>query len=369
MCSVGGCGLIGPAITVSPSDARTSTDRRKVALGPLAYTWLAFAGCLALIGVAGPRLSYSGDVIADKLQMSGSWVGLILLATVTSLPELVTGASAVAWANAPDIAVGDVLGSCVFNLALLVVLDFLQRGESVYRRVRQGHLLAAGFGVVLIGFVGMSLQLHGQGASFAIGRIGGYTPIIILLYALAVRAVFAYERDQREAAVEIAVSRYPVTTLRRAVLIYIAAAAVIVVAGTALPFIAARLADLMGWQRTFVGTLLVAAATSLPELIVTTAAWRIGALDMAVANLLGSNLFNILVLAIDDLLFPGGPLLYRVAPAHALSATSAVIMSGIVIIGLVYRPPRRIFRTVGWVSLALFTMYLLNTYVVYLYGA
>lgn len=335
---------------------------------PLLLVWLQFFGCLALIGMAGPRLSRNGDIIADKLGLSGNVIGLILMATVTSLPELMTGISSVTLANAPDIAVGDVLGSCVFNLAMLVVLDFVQRGESVYRRVRQGHLLSAGFGVVLIGFIGISLLLHVQGAAFALGRIGGYTPVIFVLYLLAMRAVFSYERDHRGQAVEASASRYPDMTLPRATLFYLAAAAVIVVAGTALPLVAANLAGLMQWHRSFVGTLLVAAVTSFPELIVTVAACRIGALDMAMANLLGSNLFNIVVLGIDDLLYRRGPLLLYVSPVHAVSAMSAVIMSGIVIIGLVYRPRARLFRTVGWTSLTLFTIYLLNSYILYLHG-
>jgi cation:H+ antiporter len=100
--------------------------------------WFAFGLCLALVGFAGPKLSRSGDIIADKTGLSGNWIGIILLATVTSLPELATGVSAVTAAAAPDIAVGDVLGSCVFNLAILIILDFLQRGESVYRRVPSG---------------------------------------------------------------------------------------------------------------------------------------------------------------------------------------------------------------------------------------
>ncbi len=335
---------------------------------PLALVWLQFAVCLALVGVAGPFLSRSGDVIADKTGLSGSWVGVILMATVTSLPELTTGISAVAVANAPDIAVGDLFGSCVFNLAILFVLDFTQRGESVYRRVRQGHILSAGFGIVLIGFAGLSLMLHGQGASFAIGHVGGYTPVIFILYALGIRAVFSYERDHREEAAEETAARYPHITLRRAVATYAGAAVVIVAVGTALPFVAARLAEVMGWQRTFVGTLFVATVTSVPELVVSIAAVRIGAADMAIANLLGSNLFNMMVLGVDDLLFAHGPLLYHVSPMHAVSAMSAVIMTGIVIVGIVYRSDHRLLRTVGWISLGLFTMYLFNSYVLYLHG-
>ncbi|MBW4089839.1 MAG: sodium:calcium antiporter [Proteobacteria bacterium] len=337
-------------------------------MNPAVLVWLEFAACLAVVGIAGPRLSRSGDAIADKTGLSGGWVGVVLIATVTSLPELATGISAVTVAGTPDIAVGDLFGSCVFNLAILFVLDFTQRGESVYRRVRQGHILSAGFGVILIGFAGLSLMLHGHGASFAIGHVGGYTPVIFVLYALGMRAVFSYENDHREQATEDAAARYPRLTLRSALITYAGAAVVIVAVGTALPFVAARLGEAMGWQRSFVGTLLVATVTSVPEVVVSIAAVRIGAADMAIANLLGSNLFNMLVLGIDDLLFARGPLLYHVSPVHAVSAMSAVIMSGIVIVGLVYRSDRRLLRTVGWISLGLFTMYLFNSYVLYLHG-
>ncbi|MBN8929516.1 MAG: sodium:calcium antiporter [Rhodospirillales bacterium] len=337
-------------------------------MSPIALVCVAFVACLVLIGLAGPKLAWSGDIIAEKTGLSGNWIGLILIATVTSLPELATGVSAVTIAGEPDIAVGDVFGSCVFNLALLVVLDFIQRGESVYRRVRQGHILSAAFGVVMIAFAGMSLLLHGHGASIAIGGIGSYTPIIFGLYALGVRAVFSYERAQRVAAEERVESRHPGVSLRRAGWTYAAAGAVVVAAGTVLPFVAGELAAVTGWQRSFVGTLLVAAVTSLPEAVVCLAAVRLGVLDMAVANLLGSNLFNILILGIDDL-FSRGPLFERVSPVHAVSTRSAVLVSGIVIAGIVYRPQHRLFRTVGWISLGLFTVYLLNAYFLYLHGA
>ena len=112
----------------------------------------------------------------------------------------------------------------------------------------------------------------------------------------------------------------------------------------------------------------MAAVTSLPELAVTVSAIRIGALDMAISNLLGSNLFNIAILALDDLLYLKGPLLAHVSLTHAMSAMSAVVMTGVIVIGLVYRPNTRLFMGVGWISLSLFTIYLLNTYVIYLHG-
>ncbi len=333
-----------------------------------AISWLEFLLCVALIGAAGSRLSRYGDVIADKTGLGGTWIGLILLATVTSAPELFTGLSAVALADAPNIAVGDVLGSCVFNLAIITVLDFLHRGESVYTRASQGHVLSAGFGVILIGVAGFNLLVARNEAVPVIGHVGIYTPIIVLLYGVAMRTLFRYERAQLAAVVEEQADRYPHLTLRQALLRYAAAAAVVLAAGIWLPFIGVDLAHAMGWHQSFVGTLFVAFATSVPEMVVTISALRIGALDMAISNVLGSNVFNIFILAVDDLAYLRGPLLAHAAPVHAVSALSAMVMSGVAIVGLVYRPKTRLFRSIGWTSLFLLSIYLLNSYVLYLYG-
>jgi cation:H+ antiporter len=106
----------------------------------------------------------------------------------------------------------------------------------------------------------------------------------------------------------------------------------------------------------------------LPELVVTISALRLGALDMAIANLLGSNLFDVLILAIDDLAYMRGPLLSAVSPTHAVTVFAAMIMSGILIVALLYRPATRFRGTIGWASLSLLVIYLLSSYVVYLHG-
>lgn len=332
-------------------------------------SWINLALCITVIGFAGARLSRYGDVIAEKTGMGRSWVGLVLLATVTSLPELATGLSAVTLARVPDIAVGDVLGSCVFNLAILVAVDFLHPKESIYRSAGRGHILSAGFGIVLIGLAGASLLLSRQGAMPALGHVGLYTPAIIALYLVAMRTLYRYERREVAEFVEEVAERYPHVSLRRAAAGYALAAAFVVAAGIWLPFVGADIAREMGWHDSFVGTLLVAAATSAPEIAVTLAAVRLGALDMAVANLLGSNLFDILILAIDDLAYLDGPLLAAVSPVHAVSALTAVVMTGAAVIGLFYRPAGQLWRSVSWISLSLLALYLLNSYVLFRHGA
>ena len=334
----------------------------------LISVWLQFVLCVALIGVAGVRLSRYGDIIAEKTRTGGTWIGMVLLATVTSLPELVTGVSAVTVAGVPNIAVGDVLGSCVFNLAILIVLDFLHRDESVYTRASQGHILSAAFGILLIGMVGFSLLLEQQGRMGRVAHVGFYTPAIVLLYLLAMRTVFRYQKHEMASFFEQRADRYPGVTLRQAVRGYAIAALVVLAAGSGLPFVGGRMAEAMGWHESFVGTLFVAFATSVPELAVTLAALRIGALDMAIGNVLGSNLFDILIIAVDDVFFVRGSILAHVASAHFASVISAMMMTGIVIVGLLYRPRRRLFRTVGWASLFLLAIYLVNAWVLYQHG-
>lgn len=328
-------------------------------------SWAKFAICVAVIAVAGPALSRYGDVIARRTGLSRGWVGLVLLATATSLPELFAGVSAVTTAGAPNIAVGDALGSCVLNLVILVLLDALSPDESVFTRMDQGHVLTAGFGVILFGFVAASIMLGPGETVPRVLHVGAFTPVLILLYLVAMRATYDYESGRPAGAIMEPES--PVT-LWRAVTGYLVAAGAVTAAGVWLPFVGLDIATAMGWKQTFVGTMLVAAATSMPELVVTLAALRIGALDMGIANLLGSNLFNMLVLAIDDIAYRPGPLFEDVSPTHVVTAIAAIIMSGIVIVALAYRPSTRFFGLVGWTSVALSAVYFLSSYVIYLHG-
>jgi cation:H+ antiporter len=333
-----------------------------------ALPWLEFLACLLLIGFAGVKLSVYGDVIADKTGLGGSWVGVVMLATVTSLPELVTGVTSVTLAGLPDIAVGNVLGACVINLCIFVVLDFLHRGRSLYQESSEGHILAAGFGVLMLGFVGFSILLSHNGYSQAVGHLGLYSPILVLMYAVAMRSVFHYESTHVAAITDQAPDKRPDLSLPQAVQRYLLAALLVVAAGIGLPFVGEHIAQDMGWQQSFVGTVFIAVVTTVPELVVSVAAMRMGAINMAVASLLGSNLFNVLILGIDDLFYKPGPLFAAVSPVHGVSAFSAIMMTAVAIIGLFYRPAGRVLHMVSWTSVVLFAIYMLNTYIVYLAG-
>lgn len=287
--------------------------------------WAAFAVAGLAIAVAGTVLCRGADTIAAATGLSRSWIGLTLLAAVTSLPELVVGVSSVTLASLPEIAVGDVLGSCIFNLGLLGAVLLFAGGEHVAAAHRESHAHSAASGIVLLCIAGIGLAAHASGIAASWRHVGYYAPAILVGYGIAMGLAPCRAQAPGTSAPGM---------LRVALLRSAAAAAVVTAAGIALPPLAATIAQSMGWAQSAFGALFVAGATSLPELAVTVSAVRMGALDLAVGNLLGSNLFDIAILAIDDLLFIQGPILGHVSPLHALAVFAAIAMSTVPLFAL-----------------------------------
>jgi cation:H+ antiporter len=308
--------------------------------------WIQFLATALVIVFAGVRLARYGDVLGEKSGLGRSWIGVVLLAATTSLPELFTGFGATALAALPDIAVGDVLGSCMFNLLILSFMDAVQP-EPLSTRAHQGHALSIGFGLVLIGIAGLGLM--GSSRLPAIGWIGLYTPALIALYFVSMRLIFTHEKNRRlretqEVAEEL---QYAGISLRMAVLHYASAAALVVVAALWLPQLGAELARQTGLGEAFVGSLFIAITTSLPEVVVSLAAVRIGAIDLGIGNVLGSNLFNLLILGLDDVFYRQGPLLTAADPSHGITVLAVVTMNALFLIGLTYRVMTKRFA-IAW---------------------
>lgn len=333
-------------------------------------TWAAFVLIVLVIGAAGYRMCRAADDIAEISGLSRAWIGLLLLSIATSLPELVTGVSAIAVFDAPDVAIGDALGSCVFNLLMLVVLELLARGESLYARAAASHAVSAAFGVILTGFVGFSVLVSRELPGLRVGHVGLYAPLILGAYFAAMYTVFHYERRELAASGrhEPLIPGVENRSLKAAVGRYATSALFVVAAGAALPRVATEIAAQMGWSDTFVGTVFVAFATSVPEVAVSIAALALGSVDLAVANLLGSNLFDVVIVALDDFIYAPGPILSAVSPSHAVTAISAAIMSAAAIVGFIYRPRGRLFRRSSWIGATLLGVYLLNAFVQFLAG-
>ncbi len=335
-------------------------------MNALAVVAIEFLACSLLIMWSGVRLSHYGDMIAEKTGLGGTWIGLLLMAAVTSLPELVTGGSAVLVFHVTDIAAGDAIGSCMFNLVILALLDF-PNPEPLTTRVHQGHVLTAAFGILQLGLVGLAI-LAGPHAPM-IGWVAVHSLLFIGLYALAMRTIFVFER-RRLAAVSRDLAeqqQYAGVSLTRAVALYAGTAAVLVAAAIYLPGLGGRLANATGFSESFVGSLFVAASTSLPEIMVSIGAVRMGAVDMAAANLFGSNLFNVAILGIDDVLYTRGSLLAAVSPAHLATIVTAIMMTAVAVAGLTYRASNKRHR-LSWDAVAIVTLYAIGAFLMQLLG-
>lgn len=327
--------------------------------------WIEFLLFSAIIVICGTNLSRYGDVIAEKTGLGRAWIGFVLMASVTSLPELITGISSVTLAGVPNIALGDVMGSCVFNLSIIALMDILHGPNPIFSRAEHGHILSAGFGVILVGLT--SISILANTSIPGIGHIGIYTPLIIGIYFLGVRSMFLFQKRKiAEFVGEMAEAlQYEHIPARKAAVRYILNALIIVAAATYLPFIGDRLAEETGLGRSFIGSIFIALTTSLPELVVSISALKIGATDMAIANLFGSNIFNIFILAIDDIFYVQGPLLADVSMNHAVTGFMSVVMTGIAIVGLTYRIERKTFLRLGWDAIAILLAYSVNIYLLY----
>jgi cation:H+ antiporter len=329
--------------------------------------WIQFVATALVIVLAGARLARYGDVLGEKIGLGRSWIGVVLLAATTSFPELFTGIGATAVSALPDIAIGDVLGSCMFNLLILSFMDVVQP-EPISTRAHQGHALSIGFGLLLLGIAGIGFVAGGRLP--AIGWIGVQSPALIAVYLVAMRVIFVHERQRRaretrEVAEEL---QYAETSLRSAALQYAAAAVLVVGAALWLPQIGGELARQTGLGQALVGSVFVALATSLPEIVVSLAAVRIGAIDLGVANVLGSNLFNLLILGLDDLFYRQGALMADADASHGVTIVAVMMMNALFLIGLTYKAVTKRF-VVTWDTGAIAAVYALAVVLAYLLRA
>lgn len=301
---------------------------------------LGFIACAAVIIYSGSKLSFYGDKIANLTGMGKAWIGLILMASVTSLPELITGISSVAVVKAPNLAAGDIFGSCVFNLLILSVLDSRVK-KPLFSLVKSSHIVAAIFSIMLLTVAGIAIYLSHEIPTVL--WISSFTFILFGIYLVAIWGIFQYEHAAvlESPPPETAYTVTRAADLKKAIGGYGVHALIVIGAAVFLPYFGNNVASETGLSNSLFGTLFLAAATSLPELAVSLAALRMGALDMAVGNLLGSNVFNMFILGLDDVFYKEGALFKDISQSHLLSVFIIIIMTAVAGLGLLFKPQKK----------------------------
>lgn len=327
--------------------------------------WLQYFLCAAIIVIAGSKLTRNAAIIAENTGIGTVWAGALMLPLATSLPELVTTLSAVL-INAPDLAMGNILGSCLFNLSLLAVIDLLEGRGPLTARTNQGHIISASLSIITICLA--SIAMLGI-VYLPIGWIGAETLLIAVVYIFGGRLIYRYEKKNLPLIPTGNNGRTldkPGST-GRALLKFSIATGFIVLAGVLITSASDRIALETGLGHTFVGSILLAISTSLPETVTTITAVRLGYLDMAVANIFGANFMNLFIVFLADLFYRRAPLLNAVSENHLVSAVMVVLLSTIVIFGLIYRSERKVFR-IGYDSLLVLVGYLTAAFLLFKSG-
>ncbi|CAD5279794.1 MULTISPECIES: sodium:calcium antiporter [unclassified Imperialibacter] len=336
--------------------------------------WLSIVGFLVsafFIYLGGRRLSLYGDIISKETGLGRIWIGLILMASVTSLPELVIGISSVTIVGSADMAVGNVLGSCIFNLSILSLMDAILPGQPLFTRLANSHVLAATLCTILLALVGIGLFLPNE--IVILDWIGVTSIAFIFVYLISMRMlnIHGLKEQARLKAAQMKLSfeggedtpekedlKHMEIGLNRAILYFALNALVVIAAALALPSFSVTIAEESGLGESFVATLFMAASSSLPEIVVSVSAARMGAADLAAGNLFGSNIFNIMLLSVSDLFYTQGNLLKDASEANIVTVFAITIMNAIAIAGLTTRVEKKELHYLTWDTLFIFLIYL-----------
>ena len=302
--------------------------------------WIQLAVAAIVILGASLYLAKSADVIAIKTGLGRSFVGVVLLATATSLPELGTGISAVSFIGEPDLAVGAAFGSNLFNLLIIGLMDIFWWNRYLLNYVGMTSVVIGALGIAVIGLATMAAILHGMTTLMDGWLVSPMSVVLIIVFAVAMYFIYLFGKKQEPDAQDVdEPKQYESARLSRHVVVYAISATIVVAAAVWLSVVADDLAVEMGWDASFMGTQFLAAATSLPELATSFAALRIMAPELAITNLLGSNLFNMgFVLFLDDAALTSGAIWAAVSPVHVLTGVIAILMTSIIVLAVVSRP-------------------------------
>jgi len=301
-----------------------------------------FVIAAVVIIIAGTILARCADAIAELTGMGRLLVGSILLAGATSLPELVVDINAIRL-GLPDLAVGDLAGSCLFNLLILAILDLSHHSHGrMLSRMAAAHALSGTAGIAMLIVAAISILLSHRWSD-TVGGIGIGCIVIFFTYLLVIRLIFCDQRLSAQRVEHAPKDAHPASqmTLSRACTRFAIATIMIVIAGPFMAESAGILAELTGLGSTFMGSTLVALSTSLPELVATLTAVRIGAFELAIGNIFGSNAFNMLLLLPLDAFAPGS-LLANVSHTHAITCLCTVLITSVILMGQLYNAEKRI---------------------------
>lgn len=255
--------------------------------------WIVYVGYVAMVAAVvflSIKLGKYVDVMDAKSNISGAFIGGVMLAAVTSLPELFTSLTAVWIVKENSMVIGNILGSDLINLAFFgIMLLIFHRGlkSAEFNKFYYAALF------VLLGMYGLAAVGLYLGGYLQIGWYTAVSPAILVLYAVFIRKTPKTSEADDGADDEK-------LTLKQAVVRFCICAAVLIGASIFMTYLTDIVADKLDLGKTFAGALFLGVATSLPELISSSTLCLRGNYNAAAGNIIGSNIFNFMILFVAD---------------------------------------------------------------------
>jgi cation:H+ antiporter len=317
-----------------------------------------FVGAAIAVWIAGTRLARFADAISGKTGIGQAAIGMVLLGGVTSLPEIAVATTATL-SGAPILSINDVLGSASINILILAIADAAYRREALTSRVPSiGVVLQGVVCIIALALVATSSAMGGR----QLLGIGWGSWLLLLAYAICIRLLVRSHSDQHWHA-DPANSEEnrdgdsrDERSLRRLLAYTAICAAVILAAGFLLARTGEVLAGKTGLGTSFFGAVALGFATSLPELSTVLEAVRLRRYTMAISDVFGTNLFNVTIIVLVDVLHPGGPVMVEAGPFAATAALLALVLTAIYLVGMLERRDRTVLR-MGYDSVAVVLTY------------
>lgn len=332
--------------------------------------WLEFLTCLALILAAGTRLTKYADAISEKTQLGRIWIGIVLVASITAMPEMATGISSAVLVDSPNLAFGTLLGSVCFNLTIVAILDGLNRQRiPALSQVSSRQLPGARWGMGLLVLAGLGLYLSPRVGMPSLGWLSLPAVLLVVMYPLAVRRILGAEKRHTATEERETTERYANLTLRGVFIRFYLAAAVVVAAGVWLSFTGDRIADVTGWGTSFVGNLFLAVATSAPEIVVSISAVRMGVPDLALGDILGANMLDTAMVGLVDLFYVRGSIFAATSQVNLVVVGAALLMTLVVSLAIARPRDNYVVGRLSWYGPILVASYLVVAYVLFTHGA
>lgn len=346
-----------------------------ILMTPLGLT-SAFTAAALIIILSGSKISLYGDALAKRTGLGSGLVGLLFLGAITSLPELAVSSAAAFGegiqgrpASGANLALGNMLGSNLFNLMILVLLDGITHKNSLWSKVNKLHGKDSSFGLVLLAVLAIGFGFaRWNTTQIAILGTGLATPLLLIVYIY----LLVSHRENEETTPEKAEEKNDEALLNQSAIrfysVLLLLTTVIISAGIALSLLGARMALPLdqggfGLGQTLIGTIFLAVATSLPELVLCVAATRRGFFDMALGNIFGSNMFNLLIVFVADIALRGASLLSLASSQHLLTMAAVAILTAISILNLKQHSARRwlLLSPGSWLMLVFYILFLIWT--------